>query len=112
MFNDDDVYDDDIYDDEPKIEQEYIDMINSGKYYSLDELCNGEGISYDELFMDEDDLEDLRRNNSEEEKDFNSTSGASLAGSVLGVVIAAGLTTTAKYAFKKFRDKKRHNKKS
>lgn len=107
MFNDDDEYDDG-----PQIEQEFIDMINSGKYSSLDELCNGEGIDYDELFVEQDDLEDQRSDNSGEEKDFNGNSGASLAGSLLGVVVAAAITTTAKYAFKKIRDKKRHNKKS
>jgi len=37
-----------------KMIKKYQDMLDSGKYDNEEELCNQEGINYDDLYEDED----------------------------------------------------------
>ncbi len=41
-----------------KMFKEYSDMLVSGEYENEEDLCNGEGLNYDELYEDEDEDED------------------------------------------------------
>ena len=99
MFDDED--DDFMSDDEPRMFPEFINMLNSGKYSSIDELCNEEGINHDELYMDED---DFFKNLTEDGSD----SLLNLVGVVAGVAITAGTI----YATKKILDKRKRTLKS
>ncbi len=37
---------------------EYEDMLDRGEYDNEEDLCNGEGINYDDLYEDEEDDDD------------------------------------------------------
>lgn len=38
--------------------KEYQDMLDSGQYENEEDLCNHEGLNYDDLYMDEDQSEE------------------------------------------------------
>ena len=96
--------DDFMSDDEPRMFPEFINMLNSGKYSSIDELCNEEGINHDELFMDEDDLDIDLDCYPKGLMDEGSDSSAIILGTLAGTVILAG----AAYVGKKIYDKSKN----
>lgn len=96
-------------DEEPRMFDEFIRMLESGKYSSIDELCNSEDLNYEDLYMDEDDIDKCTKDFFPDQ-DIDSLTDLAIA---VGCAAATAVTIYGtQYVVKKILDKNKRTLKS